>query len=48
MLNAINIMGDKSPKANRKKSTQKQAKTSSEEHRKQQAIADKQSAVKKK
>jgi hypothetical protein len=40
-------MGDKSPKSNRKKSTQKQAKVSSAEQIRQQAIASKQAAGKK-
>jgi hypothetical protein len=40
-------MGDKSPKSNQKKSTQKQAKASSTEQMKKQAIASKQSVGKK-
>jgi hypothetical protein len=46
--NAINVMGDKSPKSSRKKSTQKQAKASGAEQVKKQAIANKQAAGKKK
>jgi hypothetical protein len=41
-------MGDKSPKANQKKSSQNQAKASSADQKKKQAIFDKQSAGKKK
>jgi hypothetical protein len=41
------IMGDKSPKSNQKKSTQKQSKASSADQQKKQALAAK-SAVKKK
>ncbi len=41
-------MGDKSPKSNQKKSTQKQTKASSADQKKQQAIAIKQSPTKKK
>jgi hypothetical protein len=41
-------MGDKSPKATHKHATQKQSKTSSEQQRKQQAIAAKQVAGRKK
>ena len=40
-------MGDKSPKATKKHETQKQSKASSEQKRKQQAIAAKQVAGKK-
>jgi hypothetical protein len=40
-------MGDKSPKAVKKQSTQKQNKTASENQKKQQAVAAKQSANKK-
>jgi len=43
-----NIMGDKSPKANQKKSSQKQAKASGADQQKQQAIAAQQTAGKKK
>jgi hypothetical protein len=43
----IKIMGDKSPRSNQKRSTQKQAKANSAEQRKQQVIAAKQSAGKK-
>ena len=45
--NAIKAMGDKSPKSNLKKSTQKQAKANSAEQKKQQAVAAKQVAGKK-
>ena len=45
--NTIKIMGDRSPKSNQKKSTQKQAKTHSAEQQKKQAIAAKQVAGKK-
>jgi hypothetical protein len=38
----IKIMGDKSPKANQKKASQKQVKTNSANQKKQQAIAAKQ------
>jgi hypothetical protein len=41
-------MGDRSPKANQKKSSQNQAKANSADQRKIQAIADKQTAGKKK
>jgi len=41
------IMGDKSPKANQKKSSQKQAKTSNASQAKQQSQAAKQAAPKK-
>jgi hypothetical protein len=41
-------MGDRSPKSNQKKSAQKQAKASSSNQKKSQALADKQSAGKKK
>ena len=43
-----NIMGDRSPKANQKKSTQKQLKANSADQKKKQAVSDKQSANKKK
>ena len=43
-----NIMGDKSPKAVNKHATQKQTKADSSQQKKQQAIAAKQSAIKKK
>lgn len=43
----IKPMGDKSPKSNQKKSTQKQAKASSAEQQKKQAMAAKQSPGKK-
>jgi hypothetical protein len=39
-------MGDRSPKSNQKKSSQKQAKANSAEERKKQAIAAKQAAGK--
>jgi hypothetical protein len=41
-------MGDKSPKATNKHATQKQAKATGDQQRKQQAIAAKQMAGKKK
>ncbi len=41
-------MGDRSPKANQKKSTQKQSKASTADKAKQQAVFAKQSANKKK
>jgi|GEM_PF-1624619 len=44
----LNIMGDKSPKANQKKSGQKQSKASSAAAHKKAAIASKQAAGKKK
>jgi hypothetical protein len=40
-------MGDKSPKANQKKSAQKQAKVSNANQAKTKAAADKQTAIKK-
>ena len=40
-------MGDRSPKSNQKKSVQKQAKASSADHKKQQAVAAKQAFKKK-
>ena len=43
-----NTMGDKSPKANQKKSSQKDAKVSSAEQQKQQAAASKKAAQAKK
>ncbi len=43
----IKTMGDKSPKANQKKSSQKQTKAISAEQKKQQDIAAKRNAVKK-
>lgn len=42
-----NIMGDKSPKATQKKSTQKQSKATSAGQKKQQAVVAKQAAKKK-
>jgi hypothetical protein len=42
------IMGDRSPKSNQKKSSQKQAKAGSADQRKKQAVAAKQAAGKKK
>jgi hypothetical protein len=44
----IKVMGDKSPKANQKKSSQKQSKASSASAQKSAAIASKQAAGKKK
>jgi hypothetical protein len=44
----IKIMGDRSPKANQKKSSQNMAKASAADQKKKQAVADKQSAGKKK
>ena len=44
----VKRMGDKSPKSNQKKSSQKQSKTNSAEQKKQQVVADKQAANKKK
>ena len=41
-------MGDRSPKANQKKSTQKQVKASSAAEAKKQAVAAKQAAITKK
>lgn len=41
-------MGDKSPKANQKKSSQKQVKVSGADQKKKQAVAAKQTAGKKK
>ncbi|MDA1273321.1 MAG: hypothetical protein O2960_04605 [Verrucomicrobia bacterium] len=41
-------MGDKSPKANQKKTSQKQVKASSADQTKKKAITDKQGAGKKK
>ncbi|HKW29277.1 MAG TPA: hypothetical protein VJT54_08085 [Verrucomicrobiae bacterium] len=46
--NKSKIMGDRSPKSNRKKSNQKQAQANSADRIKKQAIADKQTANKKK
>jgi len=43
----IKIMGDRSPKANQKKSSQKQAKVTSADQKQKQAVAAKQAAVKK-
>ena len=40
-------MGDKSPKSNQKKSSQKQSKANSADQIKKQAIADKSAAAKK-
>jgi len=42
----IKVMGDKSPKSNQKKSSQKQSKANSADQKKQQAIADKKAAGK--
>ena len=44
----IKVMGDKSPKANQKKSGQKQTKTSSASQKKSAAVAAKSAAGKKK
>jgi hypothetical protein len=44
----MNIMGDKSPKSTSKHASQKQAKASGAMKQKQQAIAAKQAATKKK
>jgi len=41
-------MGDRSPKANQKKTNQNQTKANSADQKKKQAVADKQSAGKKK
>jgi len=41
------IMGDRSPKSNQKKTSQKQSKASSAQQMKQKAITDKQSSGKK-
>ena len=43
----IKIMGDRSPKSNQKRSTQKQASANSADLKKKQAVAAKQGAVKK-
>jgi hypothetical protein len=43
----VNIMGDRSPKSNQKKSSQKQAKASSADQKKKQAVAAKQATDKK-
>jgi hypothetical protein len=43
-----NTMGDRSPKANQKKSNQKQTKTSTADQKKKQAMASKQAAGQKK
>jgi hypothetical protein len=40
----IKIMGDRSPKSNQKKSTQKQSKANSADQKKKQAVAAKQAA----
>jgi hypothetical protein len=42
----IKIMGDRSPKSNQKKSTQKQSKADSVEQKKKQAVAAKSAAAK--
>jgi len=42
------VMGDKSPKSNQKKTSQKQAKVSSADQKKKQVAADKASASSKK
>lgn len=41
-------MGDRSPKSNHKKSTQKQSKANSADQKRKQAVADKQAAPRKK
>ncbi len=46
--NKIKVMGDKSPKANQKKSGQKETKTSSANAKKSAAVAAKSAAGKKK
>jgi hypothetical protein len=43
----VNIMGDRDPKSNQKKSTQKQSKANSADQKKKQAVFEKQSANKK-
>lgn len=43
----INVMGDKSPKSTRKKSSQKQAKASSAAEKKKAGVSGKQAADKK-
>jgi hypothetical protein len=45
--NTINIMGDRSPKSNQKKSNQKQTKADNADQNKKQALAAKQSVNKK-
>ena len=42
----IKIMGDRSPKSNQKKSTQKQSKADSAERKKKEAVAAKSAATK--
>jgi hypothetical protein len=42
----IKIMGDRSPKSNQKKSTQKQSKANSAEQKKKEAVAAKSAAAK--
>ncbi|HEY3861369.1 MAG TPA: hypothetical protein VGO59_05720 [Verrucomicrobiae bacterium] len=44
----INIMGDKSPKSNQKKSKQNQSKSANAGQKKRQAVIEKQAANKKK
>jgi len=44
----LNIMGDRDPKSNQKKSTQKQSKASTADQQKKQAVFAKQAANKKK
>ena len=46
-INQHKTMGDKSPKANQKKSSQKQSKVNTATQAKQQAVANKQSSNKK-
>ena len=42
----IKVMGDKSPKSNQKKSTQKQSKANSADQKKKEAVAAKSAAAK--
>ena len=44
----VNVMGDRSPKSNQKKSGQKQTKAKSADQKKKQAVAAKQAGTKKK
>jgi hypothetical protein len=48
LSNQIPTMGDKSPKANQKKNSQKDAKSANANQQKKQAVAAKQAAGKKK
>ena len=45
--NTIKLMGDKSPKSNQKKTTQKQVQANSADQKKKQAAAAKQASAKK-